>query len=156
MKTYSTKSSDIKREWHILDASGKILGRVAAQAAPLLMGKHKPIRTPHLDTGDYVVIINAAQVRVTGKKLLSKAYYRHSGYAGGFRKTTLEEMMVKHPTKAIEEAVKGMLPQNRLGAAMFRKLKVYPGAEHPHQAQLGEKKKASVKDETKTKAEGEV
>lgn len=152
MKTYSTKSSDIKREWHLLDASGKVLGRVAAQAARLLMGKHKPIYTPHLDTGDYVLIINAAQVRVTGKKAQDKTYSRHSGYPGGFKSTTLEELMLAHPTKAMEEAVKGMLPQNRLGRAMFKKLKVYPGAEHPHQSQLGGKTASG----TKTKGEGEV
>ena len=136
MKTYSTKASDVKRQWHLIDASGKTLGRMATQIARLLMGKHKPIFSPNQDTGDYVVVINAAEVRVTGNKLKQKLYYRHSGYPGGFRSITLEKMMQTNPTRVIEHAVKGMLPHTRLGTQMRRKLKVYAGEVHPHQAQL--------------------
>ncbi|TET15246.1 MAG: 50S ribosomal protein L13 [Dehalococcoidia bacterium] len=136
MRTYSTKASDIEREWWVMDASGKILGRLASEVARLLKGKHKPIYSPHLDVGDYVVVVNAAKVRVTGNKLTQKIYYRHSQYPGGLKSTSLKRMMETYPTRVIEHAVKGMLPHNRLGAAMFKKLKVYPGAEHPHQAQV--------------------
>ena len=136
MKTYSTKASDIEREWRVIDASDKTLGRLASGIAGLLKGKHKPIYSPHMDVGDYVIVINATKVKVTGKKLTQKIYYRHSQYPGGLKSTSLEEMLAKHPTRVIEHAVKGMLPHNRLGAAMFRKLKVYPGAEHPHQSQV--------------------
>ena len=136
MKTYSTKASDIKRQWHVVDASGKVLGRLASEVARLLMGKHKPIYVPHLDTGDYVIVINAAQVRVTGRKAKQKTYYRHSGYPGGLKSTSYEKMMQTRPTRVIEHAIKGMLPHNRLGAAMFKKLKVYAGDSHPHQAQV--------------------
>ena len=132
MKTYSTKASDIKREWHVIDASDKILGRFATQVANLLMGKHKPIFSPNLDTGDFVVVINAAKIKVTGNKAKQKLYYRHSGYLGGLKSISLEEMMQTHPTRVIEHAVKGMLPHNRLGARMFKKLKVYAGETHPH------------------------
>jgi len=135
MKTYSTKASDIKREWHVFDASDKILGRFATQVASLLMGKHKPIFSPNLDTGDFVVVINAAKVRVTGNKTKQKLYYRHSGYPGGLKSISLEKMMQTHPTRVIEHAVKGMLPHNRLGAKMFKKLKVYAGDTHPHPTQ---------------------
>ncbi len=136
MKTYSTKASDIKREWHVIDASDKILGRLATEAARLLMGKHKPTFCRHLDTGDYVVVINTDKVRVTGDKAKQKFYHRHSGYPGGFKSTSLEKMMQTHPTRVIEHAVKGMLPHNRLGAKMMKKLKVYVGDTHPHQAQV--------------------
>ena len=136
MKTYSTKASDIERQWHVVDASGKVLGRLASEVARLLMGKHKPIYAPHLDTGDYVIVINAVQVRVTGRKAKQKIYYRHSGYPGGLKSTSYEKMMQTHPTRVIEHAIKGMLPHNRLGAAMFKKLKVYAGNSHPHQAQV--------------------
>ncbi len=136
MKTYSTKSSDIERQWHVVDASGKVLGRLATEVATLLQGKHKPIFSPHLDTGDYVVVINAAKVKVTGKKEKQKMYYRHSGYPGGLKSTSLERMMQIHPTRVIEYAVKGMLPHNRLGQAMIKKLKVYTAEIHPHQAQV--------------------
>lgn len=136
MRTYSTKVSDIDRKWWVIDASGKTLGRLASEVAGLLKGKHKPIYSPHLDVGDYVIVVNAAKVEVTGKKLTQKIYYRHSLYPGGLRSTRLDEMMETHPTRVIEHAVKGMLPHNRLGAAMFKKLKVYAGAEHPHQAQV--------------------
>ena len=136
MKTYSTRAKDIERQWHVIDASGKTLGRLATQVATLLTGKHKPMYVPHLDTGDYVIVLNAAKVRVTGKKAKQKNYYRHSGYPGGMRAVTYEDMMAAHPTRVIEHAVKGMLPHNRLGRAMFKKLKVYAGDEHPHQAQV--------------------
>jgi len=132
MKTYSTKASDIKREWHVMDASDKVLGRFATQVANLLMGKHKPMFSPNLDTGDFVVVINAAKIKVTGNKAKQKLYYRHSGYPGGLKSISLEKMMQTHPTRVIEHAVKGMLPHNRLGARMFKKLKVYAGETHPH------------------------
>ena len=132
MKTYSTKASDIKREWHIIDASDKVLGRLTTQVASLLMGKHKSIYSPNLDTGDFVVVINAGKVRVTGNKAKQKLYYRHSGYIGGLKSISLEKMMQTNPTRVIEHAVKGMLPHNRLGAKMFKKLKVYAGDTHPH------------------------
>jgi len=136
MRTHSTKASDIERKWWVIDASGKKLGRLATEAAVLLKGKHKPMYTPHLDVGDFVVVVNAAKIEVTGKKLSDKMYYRHSNYPGGFRSVNLEELLQTHPTRAIEYAVKGMLPRNRLGAAMFKKLKVYAGTEHPHEAQV--------------------
>jgi large subunit ribosomal protein L13 len=136
MRTYSTKASDIRREWVIVDASDKTLGRLATEVAILLRGKHKPIYTPHLDVGDHVIVLNAAKVKVTGDKLDQKIYYRHSQYPGGLKSTSLKRMMETYPTRVIEHAVRGMLPHNRLGAAMFRKLKVYPGAEHPHQSQV--------------------
>ncbi len=139
MKTYSTKASDIEREWHVIDASGKTLGRLASEVARLLRGKHKPIYVPHLDTGDYVIVINADKVRVTGNKAKQKLYYRHSGYPGGLKSTSLAEMMESQPTRAIEHAVRGMLPKNPLGRAMFKKLKVYAGPNHPHQAQVKER-----------------
>jgi large subunit ribosomal protein L13 len=132
MKTYSTKAADIKREWHVIDASGKVLGKVATEAAGLLMGKHKPIFSRNLDTGDFVVIINADKVRLTGNKVKQKTYYRHSGYAGGLKSTNLEKMLETHPTQVIEYAVKGMLPKNRLRAGMMKKLRVYVGEVHPH------------------------
>ena len=135
MKTYSTKPSEIEREWHVIDASDKVLGRLSTQVANLLMGKHKPIFSRNLDTGDFVVIINADKVRVTGNKAKQKLYYRHSGYPGGLKSVTLEKMMQTHPTRVIEHAVKGMLPHNRLGAKMMKKLKVYTGDTHPHLAQ---------------------
>ena len=136
MKTYSTKASDIKREWHIVDASGKVLGRLATQIASLLMGKHKPIFCRHLDIGDFVVVINAEKVSVTGNKIKQKFYYRHSGYPGGLKSISLERMMQTHPTRVIEHAVKGMLPHTRLGAKMMTRLRVYVGDAHPHQGQV--------------------
>ena len=136
MKTYSAKPADIKREWHIIDASDKVLGRLATQAARLLMGKHKPMFSRNLDTGDFVVIINADKVRVTGDKARQKLYYRHSGYPGGFKSISLEKMMQTNPTRVIEYAVKGMLPHTRLGASMMKKLKVYIGDAHPHLTQV--------------------
>jgi len=127
MKTYSTKASEIKRQWHKIDASGKILGRVATEAAGLLMGKHKPIFSRHLDSGDFVVIINAEKVKVTGNKSKQKLYYRHSGYPGGLKSISLEKLSQTAPTRVIEYAVKGMLPKNRLRDGMMKRLRVYVG-----------------------------
>lgn len=136
MKTYTPKASEIQREWHIIDASGQVLGRLASQVARLLMGKHKPMYATHMDTGDYVIVLNAARVRVTGKKAKDKFYYRHSGYPGGLKSVSLGEMLAAHPERVIELAVRRMLPQNRLGRAMFKKLKVYAGDTHPHGGQV--------------------
>jgi large subunit ribosomal protein L13 len=137
MKTYTTKAADIERQWHLVDASGQILGKLATQVAGLLMGKHKPIFSRHLDTGDFVVVINAAKVRFTGKKAEQKLYYRHSGYPAGLKSQSLDDLMKASPVRVIEHAVKGMLPHNRLGAQMLKKLKVYEGEEHPHLSQTG-------------------
>ena len=137
MKTYSPKASEIEHGWHVIDASDKVLGRLATRVARLLMGKHKPMFSRHMDTGDFVVVINAEKVRVTGNKAKQKIYYRHSGYPGGLKSTTLERTMETHPTRVIEYAVKGMLPHNRLGAKMMKKLKIYVGETHPHLAQTG-------------------
>ena len=127
MKTFSTKPSDFKRQQHVIDAKDQILGRLASQIACLLMGKHKPIFAKHLDTGDYVVVTNADKIRVTGNKAKNKLYYHHTGYPGGIKSISLEKMMQTHPIRVIEHAVRGMIPHNRLGARMIRKLKVYPG-----------------------------
>ena len=135
MKTYYAKPNEVEREWVLIDATDQVLGRVAAKAAKILRGKHKPQYTPHVDTGDFVVIINADKIRVTGNKETGKVYYRHSGYPGGLKSETFAEAMAKHPERVIEHAVKGMLPKTTLGRAMGMKLKVYAGAEHPHQAQ---------------------
>jgi len=135
VKTYSTKASEIKRDWHVIDATDQALGRLATRAAGLLMGKHKPIFSRNLDVGDYVVIINAGKVRVTGDKAKQKVYYRHSGYPGGLKSITYDKLMQTDPTRVIEHAVKGMLPHTRLGANMMKKLKVYVGDTHPHPAQ---------------------
>ncbi len=140
MKTYSVKAKEIVREWHLIDATDKVLGKVATEAAELLMGKNKTMFTRNMDTGDYVVIINATKIRVTGKKLEQKMYYRHSGYPGGFRAVPLGDMLKDKPEMVIEHAVKGMLPQNKLGDAMIKKLKVYAGAEHPHTLTAAAKK----------------
>jgi large subunit ribosomal protein L13 len=136
MKTYSTKLSDIERQWHVIDASGEVLGRLATRIASLLMGKHKVMFSRNMDTGDYVVVINAGKVRVTGNKSKQKVYYRHSGYPGGIKGVGFTEMMQKNPARVIEHAVKGMLPHTKLGASMFRKLKVYVDEEHPHLGQI--------------------
>ena len=141
MKTYSAKAADIEHQWHVIDATDKILGRMASQIAHLLMGKHKPMFTPNQDTGDFVVVINASRVRVTGDKANQKMYYKHSGYPGGFRSMSLERMMEVNPVKVIEHAVKGMLPHNRLGAKMRKKLKVYAGDSHPHESQVPTREK---------------
>ena len=136
MKTYTAKPSDIERQWHVIDASGKVLGRLATQVAGLLMGKHKPIFSRHMDTGDYVVVINAEKVGVTGNKIKQKLYYRHSGYPGGLKSTSLERMMQTHPTRVIEYAVKGMLPKNRLKAKMLKRLRIHVGDDHPYRGQV--------------------
>ena len=135
MKTYSTKKADIERKWHVIDASGKTLGRLSTRIASLLIGKHKPIFSPHLDTGDFVVVINADKVHFTGNKTKQKLYYRHSGYPGGLKSITLEKLMQTNPTRVIEHAVTGMLPHTRLGASMKKRLKVYTGETHPHPVQ---------------------
>ena len=135
MATYMPKASDITRKWYILDAEGKSLGRVAAQAAHILRGKHKPEYTPFLDTGDYVIVINASKVKVTGKKAQDKMYYHHTGYVGGIKSESFEKLIARKPEEVIEIAVRGMLPKGPLGRAMFRKLKVYAGETHNHAAQ---------------------
>jgi large subunit ribosomal protein L13 len=135
MKTYATRASDIQREWWVVDADGQNLGRLATRIAHILRGKHKPIYSPHLDVGDFVIVINVDKVQVTGRKLDQKIYYRHSNYPGGLKSITLRDQLRKHPTRVLEAAVRGMLPHNRLGRRMFKKLKVYAGSEHPHQAQ---------------------
>lgn len=137
IKTYSTKASDIKREWHLIDATDQVLGRMATRIATLIMGKHKPTFTRHLDTGDYVVVINAEKIKVTGGKEKKKMYYRHSGYPGGLKSINLEKMMETYPTRAIEYAVKGMVPHTKLGNKMMKKLKIYVGDAHPHVSQTG-------------------
>ncbi len=134
-KTYSAKPEEIERNWYVVDAEGKTLGRLATEIAKILRGKHKPIYTPHVDTGDFVIVINADKVRVTGKRLDQKIYYRHSGYIGGLKAVPLRRMLETHPERVIEHAVKGMLPKNRLGRKMYKKLKVYASPDHPHQAQ---------------------
>jgi len=135
MKTYTPSETDIQRRWWLVDAEGKVLGRLASRIAGILRGKHKPIYTPHLDTGDYVVVINAAKVRLTGDKPNQKTYFRHSGYMGGERFIPFRRMIEKHPERVIELAVKGMLPKNKLGRQMRKKLRVYAGPEHPHAGQ---------------------
>jgi large subunit ribosomal protein L13 len=135
MKTYTAKPREIEQAWRLVDADGQILGRLATEIADTLRGKTKPAYTPHVDTGDFVVVINAEKVRVTGKKLEQKIYYRHSGYPGGLRERTLAEQLARRPEEVIRKAVKGMLPKNKLAAAQLRKLKVYAGPEHPHAAQ---------------------
>jgi|SRR5690606_5705365 len=135
MKTFSAKPDAVQRDWFIVDAAGKTLGRLAAELAHRLRGKHKPEYTPHVDTGDYIVVVNAEKVHVTGKKASDKIYYSHSEFPGGIKQISFEKLIDKAPTRALEIAVKGMLPHNPLGRAMFRKLKVYAGTEHPHTAQ---------------------
>ncbi|GAA0960439.1 50S ribosomal protein L13 [Actinocorallia libanotica] len=135
MRTYTPKPADVQRQWHVIDATDVVLGRLASQVAILLRGKHKPIYAPHVDTGDYVIIINADKVSLSGKKLEQKKAYRHSGYPGGLRSTLYKDLLEKHPERAVEKAIKGMLPKNKLGRAMFGKVKVYAGASHPHAAQ---------------------
>lgn len=133
--TQSAKPLEIQREWYVIDAQGQTLGRLATQVATILRGKNKPIFTPHVDCGDYVIVVNAEKIHVTGRKLMQKKYYRHSGYPGGFREITLRDQLQTFPDRVFEAAVRGMLPKNRLGRQMFKKLKVYAGPEHPHQAQ---------------------
>ncbi len=135
MKTFSAKPQDVKRDWYVIDAEGVVLGRLATQIASRLRGKHKPEYTPHVDTGDYIVVINAEKVRVTGNKQTDKMYYSHTGYPGGIKSISFDKLMEKAPTQILEKAVKGMLPKGPLGRAMFQKLKVYAGSEHRHSAQ---------------------
>jgi large subunit ribosomal protein L13 len=135
MKTYSQKASEIQRDWYVVDATGQVLGRLATQVATLLRGKHKPTYTPSRDGGDFVVVVNAEKVRVTGRKAEQKVYYRHTGYPGGLRATPYKRMMAKHPDRIIRFAVKGMLPKNRLGRRLITKLRIYAGPQHPHAAQ---------------------
>jgi large subunit ribosomal protein L13 len=135
VKTYYAKPLEVEREWVVIDATDQVLGRVAAKAAHILKGKHKPQYTPHVDTGDFVIIVNADKIRMTGTKATSKEYYRHSGFPGGLKMETFAEAMQKHPERVIEHAVKGMLPKNTLGRKQGKKLKVYVGPEHPHAAQ---------------------
>jgi large subunit ribosomal protein L13 len=137
MKTYATKAKDIERKWHVIDASGKALGKLATEVAKLLMGKHKPSYAPYIDCGDYVIVLNASKIKITGNKANQKTYYRHSGYPGGIKSVNFTKLLQTHPTRVIEHAVKGMLPGSLLGDAMFKKLKVYEGGKHPHQAQVG-------------------
>ncbi len=139
MKTFVAKEHETEKNWYVIDAEGRILGRLASEIATLLRGKHKPIFTPHMDAGDYVVVINADKVVLTGDKLEKKVYYRHSGYVGGLRKTTGREMLRKKPENLLKLAVKGMLPKNSLGRRQLGKLKIYAGPDHPHQAQRPEK-----------------
>ena len=134
-KTYSPKASEIERQWYVVDATDKILGRLASEVAQVLRGKRKPSFTPHADVGDHVIVINAEKVRVTGNKAEQKVYYRHTGYPGGIRSTTYNELMEKHPERIVQKAVWGMLPHNTLGRSIFKKLRVYAGGEHRHVAQ---------------------
>ena len=135
MRTYQPKSADVQRQWHVIDATDVVLGRLASQAARLLRGKHKPVYAPHVDTGDFVIIVNASKVALTGAKRENKLAYRHSGYPGGLKSVPYTELLEKRPDRAVEKAVKGMLPHTTLGRQMASKLKVYAGPEHPHQAQ---------------------
>lgn len=136
MKTFVTKPADVERSWYVIDAEGQTLGRLATQIAVLLRGKHKPIYSPSVDCGDYVVVINAEKIHVTGRRLDQKKYYHHSGYPGGLSEISLRDQLDRYPTRAIEAAVRGMLPKNKLGRKMFKKFKAYAGTEHPHQAQM--------------------
>ena len=138
MKTFLANPATIERKWYVVDAEGKTLGRLASEIAKVLRGKNKPVFTPHLDMGDYVIVVNAAKVKVTGKKLSQKIYYHHSGYVGGMKETTLKEMLANKPERVVELAVKGMLPKGPLGRQMYKKLFVYAGPEHKHEAQKPE------------------
>ena len=135
MKTFSAKPAEVTHEWFVIDATDKVLGRVASEVALRLRGKHKAIYTPHVDTGDFIVVVNAQKIRVTGNKATDKIYYRHSGYPGGIHATSFKDMQAKHPGRALEKAVKGMLPKGPLGRAQLKRLRVYGGPEHPHIAQ---------------------
>ena len=144
MKTYSPKAGEIKQEWHVVDASGVALGRLASEVARLLNGKHKPTYAPHLDTGDHVIVINADKVSLSGGKTDQKMYYRHSGYPGGFRAVAVKDELAKRPTRVIERAVRGMLPRTTLGRQMYRKLRVYAGPDHPHAGQVAQSGKETT------------
>lgn len=135
MKTFSAKPEEVSRDWYVVDATGKTLGRLSTEIARRLRGKHKPEYTPHVDTGDYIVVVNADKIRVTGRKLKDKVYYRHTGYVGNLKSTTLEKLLAEKPERALEFAVKGMLPRNPLGRKMYSKLRVFAGPEHSHEAQ---------------------
>ena len=135
MKTYQAKKEEVEHQWYLVDAEGKVLGRLATELAKILRGKNKPIYTPHVDTGDFVIVVNAGKVALTGKKMKDKIYYHHTGYPGGIREITAEKLLAKKPTEMIWIAVKGMLPKNSLGRQMIQKLKIYAGAKHPHEAQ---------------------
>jgi large subunit ribosomal protein L13 len=135
MRTYSPSAAEVQREWYVVDAAGKTLGRLATRIATILRGKHKPTYTPHLDMGDFIIVVNADKVELSGRKRQQKVYYRHSGYMGGLKVIPFERMIVEHPERVIRLAVQGMLPHNRLGRAMLKKLKVYAGPNHPHEAQ---------------------
>lgn len=137
-KTYATKPADVERKWYVVDAQGKTLGRLATRVATILKGKHKPEYAPHLDVGDFVIVVNADKIHVTGRKMDQKIYYKHSGYPGGMTEITLRNQLVRYPTRAVELAVRGMLPKNRLGRKMIHKLKVYASPEHPHSAEKPE------------------
>jgi len=136
MKTYTLRAKEVDPQWHVLDAEGRPLGRLASEAAQLLRGKHRPTFTPHMDNGDFVIVVNAEKVKVTGKKPQQKTYYRHSGYPGGLKETSLARMLETHPDRVIRQAVKGMLPHNRLSRKLLRHLKAYSGPDHPHEAQV--------------------
>ena len=135
MKTYVTKPADVERSWYVVDAEGQTLGRLASQVAAVLRGKHKPIYSPSVDAGDFVIVVNADKIHVSGRRMEQKMYYRHSGYPGGVSELTLKEQLNRYPTRPVELAIKGMLPKNKLGRQMIKKLKVYAGPDHPHQAQ---------------------
>jgi len=135
MKTYQAKKEEVEHQWYLVDAEGKVLGRLASELAKILRGKNKPIYTPHVDTGDFVIVVNAGKVALTGKKMKDKIYYHHTGYPGGIREMSAEKLLAKKPTEMIRIAVKGMLPKNSLGRQMIQKLKIYAGAKHPHEAQ---------------------
>lgn len=143
--TFMANAANVDRKWYVVDAEGKTLGRLAAEVAKILRGKHKPTFTPHVDTGDHVIVVNAAKVHLTGKKLIQKTYFRHSGYVGGTSFVQAGKMLADKPERMVELAVKGMLPKNTLGRQMYRKLKVYAGAEHPHQAQMPEKLEIDIR-----------
>ena len=143
--TFMANPNTIERKWYVVDAEGKTLGRLAAEVAKVLRGKNKPTFTPHVDTGDHVIVVNAAKVKLTGKKLIQKTYFRHSGYPGGSSFTQAGHMLEKRPERVVEMAVRGMLPKNKLGEQMYRKLNVYAGAEHPHQAQQPEELKLNIR-----------
>ncbi len=143
-KPYQTRASELKPDWHVIDAEGRTLGRLCTEIAVLLQGKHKPIYVPHLNTGDFVIVVNAEKIHVTGNKLEQKVYYRHSGYHGGLKEETLAKVLEKAPTRVIKKAVKGMLPKNSLGRHMLSRLKVYAGGEHPHEAQVNAGARASA------------
>lgn len=158
MKTYSLKAKEIDKGWHVIDATGQTLGRLASRVAGLLMGKHKPTYSPHLDMGDFVVVVNAEKIKVTGKKLTDKIYYRHTGYMGGIKETVLKDLLARRPGRVMELAVRGMLPRNRLSRALLRHLKVYAGPNHPHEAQVNASRKRQGRraEETAVKAAPET